>query len=81
MCRLRLIEPEEVNASTKELFKKLVMVPNLLCIMANSDVAIDYFSNHNANLGKYKLSAKYREIISLAVSQFNDCSYPVPPAQ
>jgi uncharacterized peroxidase-related enzyme len=75
MCRLRFIEPEEVNESTKEIFKRMVLVPNLLCIMANSDAAIGLFGYHNANLDKYKLSAKYREMISLAVSQFNKCPY------
>ncbi len=73
--RLRLIEPEEVNESTKEIFKKMVLVPNLLCIMANSDASIGLFGYHINNLDKYKLSAKYREIISLAVSQYNNCPY------
>ncbi|MDM8537852.1 carboxymuconolactone decarboxylase family protein [Desulfobacterales bacterium HSG17] len=75
MCRLRFVEPEETSPSTKKVFKKMVVIPNLFCIMANSDVVIDLFANHNANLDKYRLSAKYREIISLAVSQFNNCPY------
>ena len=75
MCRIRFIEPEEANEYTKEIFKRIVFVPNLLCIMANSDVAIGLFAYHNANLDKYKLSTKYREIISLAVSQYNNCPY------
>lgn len=75
MCRLRFIEPEDASDSTKEAFKKLVLVPNLLCIMANSDVVIEAFANHNANLDKYKLSTRHRKAITLAVSQFNDCNY------
>ncbi|MCP3925310.1 MAG: carboxymuconolactone decarboxylase family protein [Desulfobacterales bacterium] len=75
MCRLRFIEPEEANESTKEILKKMVLVPNLLCIVANSDASIGLFGYHNNNLDKYKLSAKYREVISLAVSQYNNCPY------
>ncbi|MCP4583871.1 MAG: carboxymuconolactone decarboxylase family protein [candidate division Zixibacteria bacterium] len=75
MCRLRFIEPEEADPLTRKLFSKKVVIPNLLCIMANSEVVIDSFANYNANLDKFKLSVKYREIISLAVSQFNRCPY------
>ncbi len=75
MCRLRFVEPEDVSPRIKELFKKLVLVPNLLCVMANSDAAMDSFANYSANLENYKFPAKYREMISLAVSQFNDCDY------
>ncbi|MCP4161842.1 MAG: carboxymuconolactone decarboxylase family protein [Deltaproteobacteria bacterium] len=73
--RLRFIEPEEANESTKEVFKKMVIVPNLLSFIANSDASIGLFGYHNNNLDKYKLSAKYRELISLAVSQYNNCPY------
>ena len=75
MCRLRFIEPDEANEPTKEIFKKLVLVPNVLCLMANSDSVIDAFANHHANLSRYKLTERYRDMISLAVSQFNNCSY------
>jgi len=75
MCRLRFIEPEDVSPRAKELFKKLVLVPNLLCVMANSGAALDSFASYAANLAQYKLPVKYREMISLAVSQFNDCDY------
>ncbi len=75
MSRIRFVEPEEATASTKELFKKLVVVPNLLCIMANSDVVISQFAHHNDNLDLYKLSPRHRKIISLAVSEYNHCPY------
>jgi uncharacterized peroxidase-related enzyme len=73
--RLQLIEPDETDGATKEIFKKLVMVPNVICQMANSPPLIDTYANYHTNLDNYKLSAKYRKMISLAVSQFNDCSY------
>lgn len=75
MSRLRFIEPEEASESTMEVFRKMVMVPNLFCVMANSDAVIDTFASHRENLKKYNLSARYREIISLAVSQYNNCHY------
>jgi uncharacterized peroxidase-related enzyme len=75
MCRLRFIEPQEVSPSTKAIFKKLGLVPNLLCIMANSDAAMASFADYTEHQERYKLSKKHRKMISLAVSQFNDCDY------
>ena len=75
MCRLRMIEPDEANGPVKEIFKKLVLVPNVLCLMANSNSVLDTYAHHHANLSEYKLSGRYRKMISLAVSQFNACSY------
>ncbi len=75
MCRLRFIEPEETNATTKDLFKKIGMVSNLFCVMANSEIVLDSFILANTKLDTGKLSKKYRRMIYLAVSQFNDCTY------
>ncbi|MBU1340793.1 MAG: carboxymuconolactone decarboxylase family protein [Proteobacteria bacterium] len=75
MCRLQFIEPDKAEGPTKEIFKKLVLAPNVLCLMANSHSVLDTYVNHHVSLNEYKLSAKYRKLISLAVSQFNDCAY------
>jgi uncharacterized peroxidase-related enzyme len=75
MCRLRFIEPEEVGPSAKAAFQKLVMVPNLLCVMANSEAAMKSFVDYTEHQKEYKLSHKHGKMISLAVSQFNDCDY------
>jgi uncharacterized peroxidase-related enzyme len=75
MSRLGFIPPENASPSARQIFKKIVLVPNILCIMANSDVVLDAFAQLNANLENHKLSQKYRKIISLAVSQFNNCPY------
>jgi len=75
MCRLRLIEPDEARGAVKEIFEKLVLVPNVLCLMANSEPVFETYADHHANLSRYKLSGRYRKMISLAVSQFNRCSY------
>jgi uncharacterized peroxidase-related enzyme len=75
MCRLRFIEPDQATGPVKEIFEKLVLVPNVLCLMANSGPAMDTYAYHHAIVDKYKLSGRHRKMISLAVSQFNDCAY------
>jgi hypothetical protein len=39
MNRLHFVEPEDARETTREIFKELVLIPNLLCIMANSEAA------------------------------------------
>lgn len=75
--RLKMVEPDEATGNTKELFQKLVMVPNVLCLIANSEPALETFVQYHFKLSSYKLSEKYQKMIGLAVSQFNDCSYCV----
>ncbi len=73
--RLKIIEPDKADNATKKIFKKLVMVPNVICQMANSPPLIETYTNYHMTLDSYKLSSKFRKMISLAVSQFNDCTY------
>lgn len=47
MCRLRIIEPDEATGSTKEIFQRLIMVPNVLCLMANSEPVIDSYAHYH----------------------------------
>ena len=75
--RLQSIDPEEATGSLKVLFEKLVMVPNVLCLMANSEPVIQSYANFHRTQSSYMLAEKYRKMISLAVSQYNDCSYCV----
>ncbi len=75
MSRLHFIEPDEAKGLTKEIFQRLVLVPNVLCLIANSGPVLEIYADHHATLPKYKLSARHQKMISLAVSQFNDCSY------
>ncbi len=75
--RLTFIEPDESTGNTREIFQKLVMAPNVLCLMANSEPAFDAYAHFHSKLPSCKLAEKYRKIISLAVSQYNDCSYCV----
>ncbi|MFH2060748.1 MAG: carboxymuconolactone decarboxylase family protein [Pseudomonadota bacterium] len=73
--RLQIIEPNEATGKTKEIFQQLVMIPNVLCLIANSESVLDTYAQYHSSLPAYKLSEKNRNLISLAVSQFNDCSY------
>jgi uncharacterized peroxidase-related enzyme len=75
--RLQIIEPDETVGTTKDIFKKLVMVPNVLCLMANSEPVFENYTHFHYTQPSYKLAKKYRKMVSLAVSQFNDCLYCV----
>ena len=44
MCRLRFIEPDQAIGPVKEIFEKLVLVPNVLCVMANSGPVMDTYA-------------------------------------
>ncbi len=68
---------EEVSTSNQAIFdnlKKAVgFVPNLYATYAHSENALaNYLALSNA---KTSLSAKEKEVVNLAVSQVNDCSY------
>lgn len=73
--RLKFVEPAEATGKTIEIFQKLVMVPNVLCLIANSESVLDMYAQYHSSLPAYKLPERYQKLISLAVSQFNDCSY------
>lgn len=67
----------EVSANNQAIFdqleKGLGFVPNLYATFANSENALGNFLGF-AN-GKSSLSKKEQEVINLAVSQVNECSY------
>ncbi len=75
MNRLHFVEPEDAGETTQEIFKNLVLIPNILCVIANSDAATAAFTDMNKHLKTCKLSEKHRKMVSLAVSQFNHCDY------
>jgi len=75
MMRLQLIEPDETEGKVREIFEKLVMVPNVLCMMANSEPVFETYTHFHYTQPSYKLSAKFRKMVSLAVSEFNECAY------
>ncbi|WP_435578759.1 carboxymuconolactone decarboxylase family protein [Gilvibacter sp.] len=68
---------EEVSENNQAIFDKLKgalgFVPNLYATYAYSENALgNYLTLSN---GKTSLSAKEKEVVNLAVSQVNDCSY------
>ena len=75
--RLQFIEPDEATGKTRDIFQKLVMAPNILCLIANSEPVFDTYVQYHSSLLSYNLSEKHQKLISLAVSQFNDCMYCV----
>jgi|Deesub1362A_J573_1020465.scaffolds.fasta_scaffold00596_11 uncharacterized peroxidase-related enzyme len=75
MSRFDYIEPEEADAFTRKLFKKIGMVPNLYCMMANSPNVFDGFIKLTACLDAAKLDKKTREMVYLLTSQINGCDY------
>lgn len=77
MATLNVPTRDEVSANNQAIFdnlnSKLGFVPNLYATFAHSDTALgDYLAFQNR---KSSLKAKEREVINLAVSQVNDCSY------
>jgi AhpD family alkylhydroperoxidase len=73
--RLQIIEPDETKGQLREIFKKLAMVPNVLCMMANSEPVLENYTHFHYTQPSYKLSEKFRKMVSLAVSEYNECSY------
>jgi uncharacterized peroxidase-related enzyme len=68
---------ENVSENNQAIFdnlnKALGFVPNLYATYANSDTALENYLNF-AN-AKTSLSAKEKEVVNLAVSQVNNCTY------
>ncbi len=75
MSRLEEIEPEDADAFTRKLYKRVGMVPNLYINMACSPMVFDGFLKLNASLEGAKLDKKTREMVYLLTSQINDCEY------
>lgn len=70
---------DEVSPDNQEIFdqlnSKLGTVPNLFATMALSDNALGAYLGLSEAQGRGSLSAKEREVVSLAVSQANSCRY------
>ncbi|MCG8382019.1 MAG: carboxymuconolactone decarboxylase family protein [Gammaproteobacteria bacterium] len=69
-------EPDSATATTLDTVgKKLGMVPNLFATLANAPLVLNSYLGFNDHLSKGVLTAKQREIIALAVAQYNQCQY------
>jgi uncharacterized peroxidase-related enzyme len=73
---LRRDAAEAKTTATLDAVKsKLGMVPNLFSTFARAPAVLDAYLAFGDALGRGKLSARQREIISLAVGQANSCQY------
>ena len=77
MATFNVPTKEEVNATNQAIFEQLKgslgFVPNLYATYAHSETALEnYLGFANA---KTSLSAKEKEVVNLAVSQVNNCTY------
>ncbi len=69
-------ELDSATAATLDaVHKKLGMVPNLFATLANAPAALNSFLGFSDAVGKGVLSARQREIVALAVAQYNQCQY------
>jgi len=67
---------DPTTAATLDALKvKLGMVPNLFLTFARAPATLDAYLGFGDSLSKGKLTARQREIISLAVAQANSCQY------
>lgn len=77
MANFEILSRENVSAANQDLFDKLNakvgFVPNLYTTFAYSENALGNYLAFSG--GKTSLKAKEKEVVSLAVSEANDCSY------
>ncbi len=81
MPRLNVVEHESANGAVKETMDavaaKMGGVPNIFKGMGNSNAALTAYLSMSEALSKGLLSPEDREIVYLAVSEFNGCHYCV----
>ncbi|TCV90578.1 carboxymuconolactone decarboxylase family protein [Sulfurirhabdus autotrophica] len=55
--------------------KQLGVVPNLMKLVGHSPAALEGYLSLNGALAKGKLNVQLRELIAMAVAEFNGCDY------
>lgn len=79
MSRIKALENHEVDTATAATLtaigKKLGMVPNLFATLAHAPAALNSYLDFSDNLDAGALTGKQREIVALAVAQYNQCQY------
>lgn len=77
--RMKLVSPENAAGETKEMLNavksKLGMVPNTFQVMANSPVTLGAYLGLMGKLEEGSLPFETRNLIAIAVSEINKCSY------
>lgn len=79
MSRLSVPSVDAAPEASKPLLaavkQQLGVVPNLMKVVSHSPTALDGYLSLNGAAAKGTLNAKLREMISLAVAEFNGCNY------
>ncbi len=79
MSRIPAINPDQATGQAQQLLRgvesKLGFAPNIMRTMANSPSVLRGYLDFSNALSRGNFSAKFREQIDLAVSEFNDCQY------
>ncbi len=81
MPRLNVVEPAQATGKVKELFdglqSKMGKVVNIFKGMGNSAAALNAYLTMSKILSEGELSPADREVVYLAASQYNNCTYCV----
>jgi uncharacterized peroxidase-related enzyme len=79
MPRLNVVEPQQAQGKTKEIFEQEVKtrgkVLNIFKGMGNSPAALKAYLGMAATLAEGELTPEDREVVYLGVSQSNNCNY------
>lgn len=79
MARMQPIQPDQAEGKLKDLVgqvkKKMGRVPNVLKVMANSQVALGAYLGLSEAVAESVIPLKIREQVALALAQQNECHY------
>lgn len=79
MTRIHPIEPQAADNDTRTTLeavrRKFGMLPNLIATLAHSPAALGGYLALSDSLAAGRLSARERELVALAVAQYNACAY------
>lgn len=79
MSRLNIPSVEQSRDASKPLLaavqQQLGVVPNLMKLMGHSPAALEGYLSLNGALAKGSLDVQLRELIALAVAEYNGCDY------
>jgi len=79
MSRISIPSVEQSHDASKPLLaavqQQLGVVPNLMKLMGHSPAALEGYLSLNGALAKGRLDVQLRELVALAVAEYNGCDY------
>lgn len=79
MNKLQVLTRDQAEPTVRAIFddlkSKVGMVPNIYAVIGNSANALESYLAFSSAQAKGSFNAKEREAVSLAVSEFNGCTY------